>query len=100
MANQGQGRSRNYRVRQAYVPSGHPLAARSRLVGTARLILWDKIGPGWHRCHFCRAYVKWKPGATLSEPHVLIAARIDRDSSNDSPENIAPCCRRCLNQPY
>lgn len=91
--------ARGYRVRQTSVPAGHPLAATSRVVARSRLVLWNKIGPGWHRCHFCRAWVKWKPGARLNEPNVLIVARIDRDWRNDSPENLAPCCRRCLNQP-
>jgi len=67
---------------------GHPLAnARGRL-REHRKVLYDKIGPGEHRCHWCGVMVCWE-GGTLAPDH------LDWDVANNHPDNLVPCCWAC-----
>lgn len=73
---------------------GHPLAPPSGLVAVARLVLWDKIGPGAHACHWCGKQVRWTPGDPYAAD-ALIADHLDWDATNDAPENLVPSCNPC-----
>lgn len=67
---------------------GHPLA----IDGWARehrLVLYDQIGPGAHRCYRCGVTVEW--GSTLEVDH------LNRDRGDNRVANLAAACRACQN---
>lgn len=80
-----------YRTRTA---KGHPIAPDSGVVAVARLVLWNKIGPGPHPCNWCGMEVNWTPGNAYA-PNTLIADHVDWDVTNDDPSNLVPSCNPC-----
>jgi hypothetical protein len=67
---------------------GHPVAARNGDVLEHRYVLYEKIGPGRHPCHWgCGRIVEW--GVDLHVDHV------DADKLNNAPENVVPSCNPC-----
>ncbi len=78
------------RYRKIKLP-GHPLAQKDGQVYAHRAVLFDKIGPGVHSCHWCGLHIAW--GA--SKRNSILADHVDNDKWNNSPENIVPACYRC-----
>jgi len=73
----------------------HPLADSRGIVYVHRMVLFDKIGPGWHPCHWCGAIVTWRKGLA---PDTLTADHVDFDPSNNDPANLVPSCNLCNSQ--
>lgn len=73
---------------------GHPLAPTSGTVAECRLVLFDKIGPGAHPCHWCKETVRWLPGAGNSAG-ALLADHLDWDQQNNTAANLVPSCHIC-----
>jgi hypothetical protein len=71
---------------------GHPIAPPSGYVAVARLALWEKIGSGPHRCHWCGTEVDWKRGLVAG---ALVADHLNWDIHDDRPENLVPSCNHC-----
>lgn len=71
---------------------GHPIAPPGGVVAAARLVLYEKIGPGPHACHWCGTEVEWKRGVV---PGALIADHLNWDRNDDSPDNLVPACNPC-----
>lgn len=92
-ANGNRGHSAVVRHRQVRRP-GHPIAPSSGIVAVSRIVLYEKIGPGDHACHWCGKRVRWNPGGGL-KPGSLIADHLDFDATNDSTDNIVPTCNMC-----
>lgn len=88
MAADGDGTTRKDGYRTVTV-HGHPLADRWGHVLEHRKVLYDKIGPGAHPCHWCGASVTWDSGYSLTTDHV------DFDRSNNDPANLVPSCNPC-----
>jgi hypothetical protein len=80
-----------HRMRAA---GGHPIAPPSGVVAVARLVLYDKIGPGAHPCHWCERTVRWVAGGP-GAPGALLVDHLDHDATNDTPENLVPSCIGC-----
>lgn len=78
------------RMRKA---KGHPIAPPSGTVAVARLVLYDKIGPGRHPCHWCGDPIEWLTGQ--SQPGAIFADHVDFDPANDDPSNLVPSCNVC-----
>jgi hypothetical protein len=78
--------------RMAEVP-GYPLAGKNGLILFHRKVLYDRIGPGWHPCHWCGRLVEWR----VSQPtkDVLVVDHLDHDIRNNAPENLVPSCNPC-----
>lgn len=74
---------------------GHPVAPTSGIATVSRLVLYDKIGPGPHPCHWCGAEVAWIVGGGPATPGYLLADHLDWDDQNDAPENLVPSCNHC-----
>lgn len=81
-----------YRMRKA---PGHPLAPPSGTVAISRLVLYEKIGPGPHNCHWCGAHVEWIVGADVGTTGSLLADHVDWDVENDEPGNLVASCHPC-----
>lgn len=73
----------------------HPLAGARGYVYVHRANLYDKIGPGFHSCHWCGTSVAWE-----SSTSKLTADHLDWDRRNNSPENLAPSCLPCNSKRY
>lgn len=82
------GRSRRYRMEKR---AGHPVAMSDGSVYVHRAVLYDKIGPGPHPCHWCGETVTW--GA--QGQYGLSVAHLDDDVTNNEPGNLVPVCYRC-----
>ena len=69
----------------------HPLARGGRLYDHRR-VLYDKIGPGPHRCY-------WQPlsgcKTSLLEWDDIHVDHIDNDVTNNAPENLVASCNVC-----
>lgn len=72
----------------------HPVAPPSGVAPIARIVLWDKIGPGPHACHWCGGEVQWTTAGPYA-PAALLADHLDWDPTNDVPENLVPSCNPC-----
>lgn len=73
----------------------HPLASAAGSLLEHRKVLYDKIGPGPHECHwnyFSRCgetSLEW--GGTRG----VQADHLDGDRLNNDPENVVPSCLAC-----
>lgn len=72
---------------------GHPLAPQSGRISEHRWVLWEKIGPGKHQCHWCAAELEWSADKTASG--CLVADHLDGNGRNNAPDNLAPACHGC-----
>lgn len=70
------------------VPKSHPLARGSTTAQWMhRVILFDAIGYGPHRCHWCGAYINWRAGLEVDH--------LDETTQNNAIENLVPSCHSC-----
>ena len=72
--------------REFYLPS-HPLATQNGKVKEHRIVLYEKLGPGTHPCHWCGKELEW--GKDLFVDHW------DFDKLNNHPNNLLPSCSSC-----
>lgn len=56
-------------------------------------MLYEKLGPGAHPCHWCGMALRWKVGQRDSD--ALCADHLDGDTLNDAPSNVVASCRGC-----
>lgn len=73
----------------------HPIAPSSGVIAVSRLVLYDKIGPGTHPCHWCDRSVSWQAGGGPGTAGNLLADHLNWDVSDDRPENLVPSCNHC-----
>jgi hypothetical protein len=73
------------------VDSDHPLAWEGGWVHTHRWVLYEKIGPGSHTCHWCGCELEW--GGTGRR--ALVADHVDGVKLNNDPTNLVASCRPC-----
>jgi hypothetical protein len=83
--------SHGRRYRTIYLP-GHPLARAWGKVYEHRMVLYDKIGPGPHPCHWCQAEVDWVP---KGQPNCLQVDHLNGIGDDNRPENLVPSCQPC-----
>lgn len=90
-------------VRATYltmIAKGHPLASKGKgQVKVHRKVLYDRIGPGPHPCHWCGKMLDWVVGDTKQTKHTgaIIADHVNEDTRDNRPENIVPSCHPCNN---
>lgn len=68
---------------------GHPLAIGNGVVAEHRHVLYEKIGPGTHPCHWCGALRDWGGLDGINADH------LDSEPLNNAPENLVPSCCGC-----
>jgi len=68
----------------------HPVTTDSGKLAEHRRVLYDKIGPGPHECHWgCGRLLEWGGRDGICADH------LDADRSNNDPENLVPSCVVC-----
>jgi hypothetical protein len=72
----------------------HPIAPPGGVVAVARVMLYDKLGPGPHPCHWCGLALRWVCDGTRPAD-ALFVDHLDFDARNDVPENLVPSCHVC-----
>lgn len=88
---QGSINSSGYRVR--YAPK-HPLATANGKVLDHRRVLYAKIGPGEHRCHWCGTSINWDESWPV-DAGALVVDHVDHQRANNDPDNLVPSCFWC-----
>jgi hypothetical protein len=73
----------------------HPLATKWGGAQEHRIILYDAIGAGPHRCHWCGRTIFWPRTPGYSREKGIEADHLDGDASNNRPSNLVAACRRC-----
>jgi len=68
---------------------GHPLASKSGCVYEHRKVLYERIGPGPHPCHWCSRLLEW--GGVKG----IISDHLNDDKLDNRSENLVPACNRC-----
>lgn len=74
---------------------GHPLARAGGLVGVHRVVLYEKIGPGSHPCHWCKRLVHWKSRTPGTGEMTLIADHVNGNREDNGEGNLVPSCNKC-----
>lgn len=87
------GRTRNSNGYYTVVAIGHPLANEHGRVYEHRLVLYQEIGPGEHKCHWCGALVRWLRGQRLRDG--IVSDHLDGDKANNAPDNLVAACHAC-----
>jgi hypothetical protein len=89
------GRKHNHHVHLHQHAPGHVLAGRRTQVALLRrLILFRSIGPGCHRCRFCRKRVCWRPNSSNS-PGSLVVCSMNGKAKDVRRRNLVPACLSC-----
>lgn len=73
----------------------HPVVPPCGTTHLSRIILYDAIGEGPHKCHWCNTPVYWT--TTYQGHDALIVDHIDGDYTNDDLSNLVPSCNTCNN---
>jgi hypothetical protein len=81
----------NFEGRRALYAPEHVLARKSGLVAEHQLVLFDAIGLGPHRCHWCDEWTNW--GWPMR--HKLTVDHVNWDPTNNAIENLVPACHPC-----
>lgn len=66
----------------------HPMSNKNGQAKEHRVILYDSIGPGTHKCNWCPKIVNWEDGS-------LLVDHLDFKRDNNELSNLAPSCLPC-----
>lgn len=84
------------RYRSVAVSLDHPLAQDSGngygKIYEHRLVLFDKIGPLDHECHWCGKWLCWSNDCGSDS---IVVDHLDSNEWNNDQDNLVPSCRRC-----
>lgn len=85
----GTGRGHYYDKGYRFLTSqyGHPLSGDNGVVQEHRKVLYDKIGPGFHPCHWCGKQISWGGSGGINVDH-LNGVKDDNRSEN----LVVSCC--------
>lgn len=89
MGKHGKAPTKTRYLRQKVV--GHPLASEgeAQMAYQHRYVLYEKIGPGAHPCHWCGKMVEWGGKPRLVTDH------LNENRHDNDPDNLVPACVRC-----
>lgn len=83
-----------YKVLYGSLIAGHPLSSgkKDEAIGEHRVVLYNKIGHGPHKCWWCGVEIEWKSSDIRRSIH---SDHLDGDTLNNDPSNLVPSCQRC-----
>jgi hypothetical protein len=85
-----------YSTRRAIRSPDHPLANSQGKVLLYRHVLYERLGPGAHPCHWCGTEVTWVQrrghGSFTGD---LIVDHLNGDMLDNRPENLVAACNEC-----
>lgn len=58
-------------------------------------MLYGKVGPGTHPCHWCGKPVTWAVGRRGGGPGVLVTDHVNGDKHDNTLSNLVPSCQSC-----
>ena len=73
----------------------HPLANSCGRIYVHDEVLYARIGPGPHPCHWCGKLVDWKQTEFRKMKGVLCCDHLSGISTDNRDSNLAPSCFRC-----
>ena len=74
----------------------HFLADAEGRVYEHRIVLFEKIGPGAHPCHWCGHSVTWDLSYYYGGgSDALVSDHVDGNKMNNAPTNLVPACNPC-----
>jgi|WetSurMetagenome_2_1015567.scaffolds.fasta_scaffold178324_2 hypothetical protein len=73
----------------------HPLACADGHVPIHTDVLYRKLGPGPHPCHWCGKLVNWKKLSGEIQYPMLHADHLNDQRKDNRPENLVPSCVHC-----
>lgn len=79
---------------EVYIGYNHPAALPCGVTRYHRIILWEKIGPGIHPCHWCGKSVTWN-NSYPTDLDGLVVDHLDWNKINNLPDNLVPSCNPC-----
>ena len=88
------------RYRYIRLEKDHPLGKASQSIPEHRMLLYQKIGPGQHPCHYCGTNITWvllPRGKPRRDAGAIITDHLNRDSKDNRPDNLVPSCVNCNN---
>lgn len=71
----------------------HPLCSSNGRMAEHRKILYDHIGPGPHKCFWCKSEIDWIRGRCLKGS--LVPDHLDGNKQNNDINNLVPSCNDC-----
>ena len=80
--------SQGYLVRHIH---DHPVSGKNGRAYEHRRVLFDKIGVGDHKCHWCLNPIIWHGTGKQR----LVVDHLDNDKENNSENNLVPSCHGC-----
>ncbi|HEV7299245.1 MAG TPA: HNH endonuclease signature motif containing protein [Tepidisphaeraceae bacterium] len=72
----------------------HPMVTRNGYAYAHRVVLFDRIGPGQHKCNWCPRIVTWAHRWPL-QPDSLTVDHVDSAKANNDDANLVPSCPSC-----
>lgn len=76
--------------------ANHPLAAKNGKAYEHRVVLYDKIGPGPQKCHYCAVDIVWLVvDPRPNDPRLVYVDHLDNDRAHNDPDNLVESCFRC-----
>ena len=82
-------------ARQIIYKPSHPLTGKNGYLSLSRFLLFNKIGMGPHKCHWCKKKVKWIIGKRQIGGDALNVDHIDNNSNNNHISNLVQSCQSC-----
>ena len=76
---------------------GHPLADSEGCVYLHRRVVWDRLGPGVHKCEWCTKPITWFPTEEQKAQGIsrLVGDHINGNTLDNRVENVAASCFSC-----
>ena len=76
----------------------HPASTPSGVTRHHRVVLWDTIGPGEHKCYWCGTTVSWFKSYP-KDKDALVVDHLNGIRDDNRPENLVPSCQSCNSGP-